>query len=102
MSSLDVRHIDGGIVLGVKVVPGSSQTGVAGVYNGMLKIKLSAAPEKGKANQYLIEYMARHLKVKKSCISIISGATKPVKQLRIMGVKPERIMNSLSNLINSR
>lgn len=101
MASLDVRQVDGGIVLGVKVVPGSSRTLLAGELDGMLKIKLSAAPEKGKANQCLIEYMAKCLKVKKNCISIISGATKPVKQVQILGVEPERILNSLNNLINS-
>ncbi len=101
MASLDVRQVDGGILLGVKVVPGSSRTQLAGEYNGMLKVKLSAAPEKGKANQCLIEYMAERLKVKKNCISIISGATKPVKQLQILGVEPEKVLESLSNLIDS-
>lgn len=101
MSSLDVRQVDGGIVLGVKVVPGSSRTAFAGEFDGMLKIKLSAAPEKGKANKCLIEYMAKRLKVRKTCISIISGATKSVKQLQILDVEPERLLSSLSNLIDT-
>jgi uncharacterized protein (TIGR00251 family) len=101
MSSLDVRQVDGGIVLGVKVVPGSSRTVFAGEFDGMLKIKLSAAPEKGKANKCLIEYMAKRLKVRKTCISIISGATKSVKQLQILDVEPERLLNRLSNLVDT-
>jgi uncharacterized protein (TIGR00251 family) len=101
MSSLDVRQVAGGIVLGVKVVPGSSRTELVGEYNGMLKIKLSAAPEKGKANKCLIEFMAEILKVRKSCISIISGETKAVKQIQIVDVAPERVVNSLGNLVDS-
>ena len=102
MASLEIRQVDGGVLLGVKVIPGSSRTQLAGEYNGMLKVKLSAAPEKGRANQSLIEYIAEHLKVKKGNISIVSGATKPVKQLQILGVEPEVVLGSLSNLIDSR
>jgi len=101
MSSLDFRQVDGGIVLGVKVVPGSSRTELVGEYNGMLKIKLSAAPEKGKANKCLIEYMAKLLSVRKTSISIISGATTSVKQLQILDVEPERVLNSLNKLIST-
>lgn len=100
MAPLDVHQIDGGILLGVKVVAGSSRTQFAGEYNGMLKVKVSAAPEKGKANQCLIEYMAEQLKVKKGNITIISGATKPVKQVQILGVKPETFLKVYGNLVD--
>lgn len=70
----------------VKVVPGSSRTVYCGLHDGMYKIRLAAAPEKGKANKALIDYLAGLLAVKKNAVSIASGQTSPVKQIQIEGI----------------
>ena len=95
MSELAIQEADGGVVFGVKVVPGSSRTAIAGTLDGMLKVKISAAPEKGKANKCLIEFLAKQLGVKKNAISIISGQTSPVKQVRISGISAEALTAGL-------
>lgn len=69
-----------------KVVPGSSKTALAGVLDGTIKIKVAAPPEKGKANQCLIAFLARQLGVKKNDIQIVSGQTNPVKHVRVEGL----------------
>lgn len=78
-----IQQLQGGVVFTVKVVPGSSKTAVSGVYGGMLKVKVAAPPEKGKANQALIAYLSGKLGVKKNDIIIESGQTSPVKQIRV-------------------
>jgi hypothetical protein len=83
MSGLDIRYGDGKTVLGVKVVPGSSRTAIAGVWNGMLKVKVAAPPEDGKANKMLIKLLAEELGIKARDVLIISGQTNPVKQVEI-------------------
>lgn len=95
MTDLTIREIDGGVVLAVKVVPRSSKTSLCGTLNGMLKIKISAAPEKGKANQYLVEFLAERLGVKNSAVSIIAGRTNPVKSVQVLGVSAETLLNKL-------
>lgn len=70
----------------VKVVPGSSRTVYCGLHDGMYKIRLAAAPEKGKANKALVDFLAGLLAVKKKVISIESGQTSPIKQVCVMGV----------------
>ncbi len=95
MDNLKIEEIDGGIVLPVKVVPGSSRTRIAGLLDGMLKVKVSAPPEKGKANQCLIEYLAKRLSAKKKDINIISGSTNPVKQVQIMGISAQNVLEKL-------
>ena len=95
MAELSVREADGGVVFVAKVVPGSSRTAVCGVLGGMLKVKVSAAPERGKANQCLLGFIARRLGVKKSAVVIVSGPSKPVKQIRVAGVTSETLRAKL-------
>jgi uncharacterized protein (TIGR00251 family) len=94
--ALNIRQFEGGVVLDVKVVPGSSRTKLAGMLDGMVKVKVAAAAEKGKANRCLIEFLAKELGVKKKAIEIISGKTSPVKQVQIEGVCAEDIVVVLS------
>lgn len=94
--ALNIRQFEGGVVLEVKVVPGSSRTKLAGMLDGTVKVKVAAAAEKGKANRCLIEFLAKELGVKKKAIEIISGKTSPVKQVQIEGVCAEDIVVVLS------
>ena len=95
MKSFDIRQTDEGVIFTVKVVPGSSKTAIAGTLGTMLKVKIAAAPEKGKANQCLIDFLAKKLGVKKRAVTIISGLTNPVKQLQVTGVNTEDIVVAL-------
>jgi uncharacterized protein (TIGR00251 family) len=92
MVDLKIENIEGGVVFSVKIVPGSSKTCVCGLLGEMVKIKVAAPPEKGKANQGLIEFLAEQLGVKKNAVSIISGQTSPIKQVQVSGVS----INSLN------
>ncbi len=96
MTELNIRQADGSVFFTAKVVPGSSSpTKIAGVLDGMLKIKVAAAPEKGKANQCLIKFLAELLNVKKNSIRIISGQTSPVKQIQISNISIETLLKKL-------
>ncbi len=86
---LKIKNTEGGIIFGVKVVPGSSRTAIAGVWDGKLKVKVAAPPEKGKANQCLIDFLAKQLGVKKNTVSIIRGQTNPIKQVYVSGLSAE-------------
>lgn len=96
MAELKIENIDGGVVFTAKVVPGSSRTDVCGLLGEMVKIKVAAAAEKGKANQSLIEFLAKQLGVKKGAISIISGQTNPVKQVQVLGVSSDNLREKLN------
>jgi uncharacterized protein len=68
----------------VKVTPKSSRTEVVGkLPDGTWKIKVAAAPEKGKANRALCAFLADHFGVPQSRVSIVSGETSHVKRVRI-------------------
>jgi uncharacterized protein len=84
-----------GVVFTAKIVPGSSRTTVAGVLDDMVKIRVAAPPEKGKANQCLVAYLAGQLGVKKNQIDILAGQTNPVKQVRVAGISAAMLLEKL-------
>lgn len=68
----------------VKVIPKSSKTELVGYLpDGTWKVKVAAAPEKGKANRELCEFLAGHFGVSKSRIEIMSGETAHLKRIRV-------------------
>jgi uncharacterized protein len=68
----------------VKVIPKSSRTELAGILpDGTWKIKVAAAPEKGRANQALCEFLAEHFRVAKSKVRIVSGETSHLKRIHV-------------------
>lgn len=80
-----------GIHLTVKIVPGSSRTEIVGLYDDMLKIKVAAPPEKGKANKMLLDFLAKQIGIRKNAIQITSGQTSAVKQLFFEGVTKQDV-----------
>jgi hypothetical protein len=96
MSNFAVKEIDDGVVFAVKVVPGSRQTCVFGLLDEMVKIKVSAAPEKGKANKCLIDFLAKQLSVKRNAVKIVSGKSSPVKSVQVLGISVEQLSDKLN------
>ena len=74
------------IYLTIKAIPNAPRTEVVGLMeNGVLRIKVHSAPEKGKANQELIRFLAESFQIKKEDIVLISGAASRLKYFKIVG-----------------
>lgn len=71
-----------------------------GQSEGVWKIKIAAAPEKGKANKELVDYLGEVLAVKKSQISLILGETSHHKVLQIEGLTAEAVIDRLEKAVN--
>ena len=56
---------------------------------GTVKVYVTAAPEKGKANKAVVEVIARRLRVPKGAVSIVSGQRSRKKRLRVEGLSDE-------------
>jgi uncharacterized protein (TIGR00251 family) len=95
MPPLQIQEGRDGVVFTAKIVPGSSRTAVAGLLGGMVKVKVAAPPEKGKANQALVAFLADCLGVKKNDIAILSGQTNPVKQVQVTGISAQALVERL-------
>jgi len=72
----------------IKVIPGSSKNELKEIMEDgeggkTYKIRVKAAPEKGKANKELISFLSQHFNVPKEKISILSGKTEQLKLIKI-------------------
>ena len=67
----------------VKVIPKSSLQHIEESLEGDLKVKLKSPPVQGRANQELIEMLAKYYKVSKSQVEIIKGLTSKNKVAEI-------------------
>ncbi len=74
-----------GAVLEVRIQPRASKNGVVMQSDGSLKIRLTAPPVDGAANEALIKYLADILGVARSQVEIVSGQTSREKRIRIAG-----------------
>ena len=78
-----------GYILKLHIVPGARQTAVAGLHGDRLKIKVAAPPEKGRANQELLEFLARSLKVPLKDVRLTSGAASRAKVVAVHDLSPD-------------
>ena len=67
----------------VKVIPNARTTLVETDEKGNLRVKLSSVPEKGKANEELINVLAKHYNVKKSGVRILKGLLSKEKLVEV-------------------
>ncbi|MBR5709121.1 MAG: DUF167 domain-containing protein [Thermoguttaceae bacterium] len=88
---LELTQTPQGVILLVKAQPGARKNEVAGERNGRLLVKCTQAPEKGKANDAIVEILAKALDVRKSSISLISGQTNSEKKFLIEDATIEEI-----------
>ena len=76
----------------VRVQPRASRDEIAGVINGALKIRLQAPAVDNRANEALVEFLARLLKTPKSAVRILSGHHSRSKRVEVRGVTQRQIL----------
>jgi hypothetical protein len=81
---LERLRSSGQLSLQVKVIPKASKNEIAGMLDdGSLKVKVTAAPEKGKANAAVCELLAGAFGVSRRNVTIVRGETSHTKQVSI-------------------
>ena len=100
-----LRAGKGGLLLAVRVTPKSSRDEVTGLHTASdgavsLAVKVTAPPDKGKANKAVIETLAQAAGVPKSALSIASGETDRNKTILVTG-NPARIEAMIAQMLNA-
>ena len=72
--------------ISLKVVPGSSRDDVAGWLEEVLKVRVRAPPERGKANAAVEKLIANALAIPPNAVRIVSGLTAERKTAEISGL----------------
>jgi len=81
------------LVLTVKVLPGAKADALAGVADGVLRVRLKAPAIEGRANEALRVFLAECFQTSKTRVEILRGGTGRLKQVRVSGarVSPETL-----------
>jgi uncharacterized protein (TIGR00251 family) len=98
MNVIELSANDRGVILPVRAHAGSRKNGVLGEREGMLRVAVTAAPEKGKANRALIDVLSEALGVAKSSIELVAGETAVQKRFLIVGVDVGELQARLKDL----
>lgn len=85
--------------LPVKVVPGSSRTVIAGWMGDTLRVRVSAPPERGKANAAVEALLSEVLGLSRGEARIVSGGTSPHKVVEITGLRKTELRRRLSDAL---
>jgi uncharacterized protein YggU (UPF0235/DUF167 family) len=93
---VELRQESKGVVFGVKVHAGGRVNAVRGEHAGMLKISVTQAPEKGKANAAVTEVLCDALNLRRSQLSLISGATDSRKQFLAADIAIDELRNRIA------
>ena len=84
------------VVFQVRLQPRAGRDEVAGEMDGALKVRLQAPAIEGRANEALIEYLARLLKRPKAAVRISSGERSRLKRVEVSGVTKNDILGLLA------
>jgi len=87
------------VLLPVRAQPGAKRSGVVGEHGGRLKVAVTAIAEKGKANEALVEAVAKAFELKRSQVTLVSGQTSNQKVFRLAGVALEAVESQLVRLV---
>ncbi|HEB55273.1 MAG TPA: YggU family protein [Gammaproteobacteria bacterium] len=84
------------LVLRLHVQPRASRDELCGLYGDSLKVRITAPPADGKANQHLRKYLAKIFHVPTSQVNLLRGASSRSKQFSIEnpGQLPDAIQPS--------
>jgi uncharacterized protein len=91
MPDLAIEERAGRAQFAVRLIPRASRSAIAGVREGTLHVRVTAAPVNGAANRALVELLGKTLRVGPTSIRIESGATSSRKRLSVPSKALERL-----------
>jgi uncharacterized protein (TIGR00251 family) len=79
----------------VTVSPGASRTELVGRHGEGWKARVAAAPERGRANEGLLDLLAEKLGLPRSRLEVVSGRTARRKVVEVAGLDLDEIARRL-------
>jgi uncharacterized protein (TIGR00251 family) len=86
---------ESGTIVPVLAQPGARRSAILGERAGWLRVAVTAAPEKGKANAAIAAMLAERLGCRSSRIALISGETSRQKRFLVEGLTTDELRKRL-------
>jgi uncharacterized protein (TIGR00251 family) len=97
MTPIWLKQTPNGITLNLHCQPGAKLTKVVGLHDSCLKISLQAPALENKANELLLAWLSKQLKIPQKQIQFISGQNSRIKRLEVWGpINVEQIIQALT------
>ena len=85
--------------LDLKVAPKASRNALTGWLGQALKVSVTAAPERGKANAAVEELLARALQLPRSAVAVVAGHSARAKRVEVAGLSAEEVAGRLRTIL---
>ena len=99
---IPIHETPSGVSFSVKVQPRGRKNAITGMVGDALKLALTAPPVEGKANMAVIEFFADIFKIPRSSVTIASGATSRLKDIRISALSGETVGQILAGRLSGK
>jgi hypothetical protein len=97
----ELTAVEGGVVLVVHAQPGARRSEVVGRHGEAIKIRVAAPAVEGRANEALIAFVAEQFGLRRSAVSVRSGASSRHKRLRLDGIDVTTAARVVDRLVGS-
>lgn len=87
------------ILLPVQAHAGARKNQITGVHDGRLKVSVTQAPEKGKANQAIQNLIAEAFGLAKCQVTLVSGTTSSRKVFSLNGISLTEIQTRQHEIV---
>lgn len=95
MSATWLEQKDDGVLIRVQVQPGASKTLIVGIHGDRLKVRIAAPPVDGAANEELLVFLKKKIKIRGISLELVRGATSKMKDILCVGARVGEIEHQL-------
>ncbi len=89
---LHLKEDSGGVIIKIRVQPRASKNQLAGIMDDSLRVRITAPPVDGEANEACVKFLAEVFKVPRQSVQLVSGHTGRNKMIRIAGINAEEVL----------
>jgi uncharacterized protein (TIGR00251 family) len=98
---IDLEQHERGTLVRVRAQPNARKNGILGERGGALRVGVTVAPEKGKANQAIAAVLADAIGCRASALVLLSGETSRDKRFLLAGLDPDAVRHRLEPLLTT-
>lgn len=91
--------VQSSMLLSIKTAPNARRNAITGFLGEALKVSVTAAPERGKANAAVEALLAECLGLPRTAVRVVAGETSRTKKVEIAGFEPEALRQRLCTIL---
>ena len=94
-----ISSAEGGAAFPVRIVPRAKKNEISGRHGDAVKIRITAPPVEGAANEALVAFLAELFDVRQQQIEILSGHASRDKIVCVIGLMPQQVEERLGEYL---